>query len=81
MVKTDFLKHVPWYILLLVVMLFFYLTRAILTPFLISAVLAYFVSPLIDKLEAKNISRAKSVIIAYSIIILLLALSIVLGLT
>ncbi|QGM81189.1 AI-2E family transporter [Otariodibacter oris] len=77
MIKTDFLKHMPWYVLLLVAILFFYLTRSILTPFIISAVLAYFVSPLIDKLEARNISRAKSVVIAYSIIILLLVLSIV----
>ncbi|WP_301098406.1 AI-2E family transporter [Otariodibacter sp.] len=77
MIKTNILKHTPWFLLLLIGILFFYFTRSILTPFLISGVLAYFFSPLIDKLEARNISRAKSLLIAYTIIILLLILSII----
>lgn len=44
-----------------------YLLAPVLTPFLISALLAYLGDPLVDRLEAKNISRTLGVVIVFVI--------------
>jgi predicted PurR-regulated permease PerM len=56
-----------WLILALVVMTgtLLYLLAPVLTPFLIAALLAYIGDPLVDRLEAKKLSRTLSVIIVF----------------
>ena len=43
-----------WLLLLLVVAVVAYLARSVLAPFVIAAVLAYIMSPLVDRLEARG---------------------------
>ena len=47
-----------------------YLLAPVLTPFLFSALLAYLGDPLIDRLEARKISRSRAVTLVFSAIIL-----------
>ena len=48
----------------------FYLLSPVLMPFFISALLAYLADPIVDKLEAKKLSRTLSVSIVFSVLFL-----------
>ena len=50
-------------LVLLLVGLFFYFARRVLTPFFIAFFLAYLLDPITDRLEALRISRTFSVLI------------------
>ena len=47
-----------------------YLLAPVITPFLMGALLAYLGDPLVDRLEAKKLSRTSSVVIVFVIILL-----------
>jgi predicted PurR-regulated permease PerM len=47
-----------------------YLLGPVLTPFLFAALLAYLGDPLIDRLEARKLSRSRAVTLVYGVIIL-----------
>jgi len=47
-----------------------YLLAPVLTPFLVGALLAYLGDPLVDRLEAKKLSRTVSVVVVFIIILL-----------
>lgn len=51
-----------------------YLLAPILTPFLVSAVLAYLGDPIVDRLEARRVSRSWGVVIVFTILAVLCAL-------
>ncbi len=69
-----------WFILalLLVTGWLFYLLAPVLTPFFIAALLAYLGDPLVDRLEARGLSRTLSVVIVFFTMTLLLALGLLL---
>lgn len=46
-----------WVVLLLVIMLFTYLFRSVLTPFVAGIVVAYLLNPIVEKLESLKVSR------------------------
>ncbi len=48
-----------------------YLLAPVLTPFLVAALLSYLGDPLVDRLEARKISRTLGVVIVFSLIVLL----------
>jgi predicted PurR-regulated permease PerM len=48
-----------------------YLLAPVLTPFMISALLAYLADPIVDRLEAKKLSRTVAVIIVFSVMSLI----------
>ncbi|NOQ82225.1 MAG: AI-2E family transporter [Methylophaga sp.] len=59
--------------LLIAIILFgwlFYLLSPVLMPFFISALLAYLADPIVDKLEAKKLSRTISVSIVFAVLLL-----------
>jgi predicted PurR-regulated permease PerM len=58
-----------WMLLSIVLIIgwLFYLLSPILTPFLVAAFLGYLGDPLVDKLEARNLSRTLSVTIVFSV--------------
>ncbi|NQZ54053.1 MAG: AI-2E family transporter [Piscirickettsiaceae bacterium] len=58
-------------IVIVVVGWLFYQLSAVLMPFFISALLAYFGDPLVDKLEAKKLSRTLSVSIVFAVILVI----------
>ena len=49
----------------------FYLLAPVLMPFFIAALFAYLGDPIVDKLEAKNLSRSLSVSIVYAVLLTL----------
>ncbi|NOQ93180.1 MAG: AI-2E family transporter [Methylophaga sp.] len=49
----------------------FYLLSPVLMPFFISALLAYLADPIVDKLEAKKLSRTISVSIVFAVLLLI----------
>jgi predicted PurR-regulated permease PerM len=51
-----------------------YLLRPILTPFIVSAILAYLGDPLVDRLQRFKLSRSVAVLVVFKITILLLLL-------
>ena len=51
--------------------LMLYLLAPVLTPFLIAAVLAYIGDPLVDRLEAKKLSRTLSVVTVFVVLTLI----------
>ncbi|MGH8371665.1 MAG: AI-2E family transporter [Gammaproteobacteria bacterium] len=51
-----------------------YLLRPILTPFIVSAILAYLGDPLVDRLQRLRLSRSVAVLVVFKITILLLLL-------
>jgi Predicted permease len=51
-----------------------YLLRPVLTPFLVAALLAYLGDPLVDRLEARKLSRTLSVVIVFTAIVMILLL-------
>lgn len=55
-----------------------YLLAPILTPFLVSAVLAYLGDPLVDRLEARRVSRTWGVIIVFTVLFVAIALFVLL---
>lgn len=63
-----------WYILALLVFFgwLLYLLSPILTPFVVSALLAYLADPLVDRLEARKIKRGLAVSIVFLLILLAL---------
>ena len=61
-----------WLLLLLVVAVVAYLARSVLAPFVIAAVLAYIMSPLVDRLEARF--RVRRVVVVAVLYVVLLAL-------
>jgi predicted PurR-regulated permease PerM len=50
---------------------FLYLIRKLLTPFVIAALLAYLIYPLVRLLEARGVGRAKAIITVYAAVILI----------
>jgi predicted PurR-regulated permease PerM len=62
-----------WWISALIVVVFIYLTKAVLFPFLAGLAVAYFLDPLADKLEARKIPRgaAASLVITFFFVIIL----------
>ncbi len=64
-----------WLAIATVIFFLLYLLSPILTPFILGALLAYLGDPLVDKLEARKISRTLSVVIVFiTIIIIILAI-------
>lgn len=57
---------------LVVTSVLLYLLAPILTPFLVAAMLAYMGDPLVDRLEARKLSRTAGVALVFSVIVLLL---------
>lgn len=67
---TD--THRLWILgLLLAAALLLYLLSPILTPFVVSALLAYLGDPLVDRLEHRGLRRTPAVALVFSIIVLL----------
>ncbi len=69
-----------WWIATAIIIVFVYLTKAILFPFLAGLAVAYFLDPLADKLEERKIPRgaaASSVIAFFFLIILAMILALV----
>ncbi len=69
-----------WMLLSIVLLIgwLFYLLSPILTPFLVAALLGYLGDPLVDKLEARKLSRSLSVTIVFIFFTILLLTSILL---
>ncbi|MGD9393071.1 MAG: AI-2E family transporter, partial [Chromatiales bacterium] len=65
-----------WYTLAIFIVLgwLLYLLSPILTPFVVSAMLAYLGDPLVDRLEARKIRRGVGVSLVFLLILLLLLL-------
>ncbi len=51
-----------------------YLLAPVLTPFLVSAVLAYLGDPVVDRLEARRIPRTLGVVIVFAVLVMVCAL-------
>ena len=75
-------KWLPW-VLLAVVVIFIWQLHAILTPFVIGALIAYMGDPVVDRLEARGHSRSSGVAIVFLALLafLTVVLSVVLPLS
>lgn len=71
--STDRINH-QWWLLAWVVLSawLLYLLSPILTPFVVSALLAYLGDPLVDRLEERKVPRALAVSLVFSVIFLVL---------
>ncbi|WP_064496111.1 AI-2E family transporter [Thiopseudomonas alkaliphila] len=67
------IKNWPWFVALALVLAFLYAVIPILTPFLVSLLIAYMGDPLVDKLEERGLSRTLGVIVVFAVIVLILA--------
>lgn len=67
------IKNWPWFVALALVLAFLYAVMPILTPFLVSLLIAYMGDPLVDKLEERGLSRTLGVIVVFAVIVLILA--------
>ncbi len=69
-----------WFLLALLLLTgwLFYLLAPVLTPFFIAALLAYLGDPLVDRLEARGLSRTLSVVIVFFTMTLLMAVALLL---
>lgn len=67
-----------WLILISVVLFGFllYQLAGVLMPFFVAALLAYLGDPLVDRLEARNLSRTISVVIVFSVLFLVMMVAI-----
>lgn len=67
-----------WLILISVVLFGFllYQLAGVLMPFFVAALLAYLGDPLVDRLEARNLSRTVSVVIVFSVLFLVMTVAI-----
>lgn len=67
-----------WLILISVVLFGFllYQLAGVLMPFFVAALLAYLGDPLVDRLEARNLSRTVSVVIVFSVLFLVMIVAI-----
>jgi len=68
-------KLIFFAILACIVFFISYLVRSVITPFVVSAVIAYFLDPLVDKIEYKlKLSRLNSSLVVMAIFLLVLVL-------
>ncbi len=75
--KTDYRSgwdHWPWLLFAVLTGWIIWLLAPILTPFAVSALLAYLGDPLVDRLEKFRLSRSVAVVIVFTLMTLILVL-------
>lgn len=72
---TQWIKTNFWYVILAITILLLWLFKSILLPFVLAGIFAYFLNPLVCKLEQHKFSRTSSSLIVFSAFSLLIILS------
>lgn len=74
---AKFLKRLQWGLVVFAVLWVIWLLGAVLTPFVLAALLAWLGDPLVDRLEARGRSRPVAVTLVFLLMLLLVALVLV----